>query len=1309
MVTPTYSNAQQIGNLGKRFFIGNHPDTWQQESEPQQGGDFGFDMSMWLTNLGKIAGRFSVQLKATTALDIKGADENFVSVPLARETCNLYLQDGQPIMLVLVALEDDKSAQSATMYYVWIDPEIQKRLGDRTEFDDSDPAEMSFRIPIKNELTRDIEITDYLKQYWTHTRLANVLRTGSGTAALSIVSGLSPKAVYGLGVVPTKSLDRWLVNDALDGDSPWAMPKSGSDAAKIKQIADYITHGNRAAADRLITDIDPAGIVDSDVRSELLFQLGRRASLQGDFQTAYEQFRDAATLRPDSSRHFVAELESSLLARLGQDPIVSPDLLDRLPKFEQDQEVGFQLVRVRALEGNHAEAERILSTLSGTNRHKATALYAIIRNDWNGALQAANEGLSEEADPRQERFLSILRMRALLQLVTGGEDEVSVGGRPDLNLQDALRLRDGTLDALRSARSAGWPANSELLVDCASAISVIFGSNEELLDLISDFAESRPQIPSVQVALARIATFEGDQRTAIAALERISSPDPADSARLVLLLVEANKHQQAVEIAMERLLSQPHDELTDLAIVTAAIAAYKLGSIQDEAALRNYVNEGSRTGSALLEFFDSNRKSPENRAIHVDKLWSEAMEGGGNETLQDNLFLYLRPDRESDVDRIVALSERTRVRRGLTEAESAKYAAALLHRERYDEVVAFTDRAASLFPEDENIGLARAIALDHLGQAAAAEALLRQFAGSSRRDLLQTHSTMLLRVGEIETAITLVKRALANAKDQGDRFHFQRNLATLYAKTDRSQYLEAVWRLGELADQTVESEEGAFLAHFALASAGGIPDVEQTRITEFQERVGKFSERFPESGYFRVGTLPEDGSAVDLMDQLNKMLGIDEASAKNRQRLRNIGERSGSLIPLALRPQGVAPYASNVIDLLRICILGIYEGESSKIVVGGALTDPLEFQAPPILDLVTLAVLVELDLFDKLFSLWTAIAIPKISLQILSELSLENLHVRSNELVEKTAEAVRGRRADIVQPGPQHESRKSYPNAEHSTIASELRAGRFDFLSFDLAAAFYVENEVGLPGRCHSFGDFLRFAEKKGSVDAETSRLARLRVASWNVTGAPVESVDIAAAARGAVIGDASAEYDDAAAARVARRYLAKMTGGSAIKLAAECIVAIATSSDVHREAAIQWFAKVCFREFVLAGSAKFADSADRLASYLVAFTAVDIHSYTNGVELIKPIWRALDNVRLEFGGSQDKEVFLRSLGSLTAQIFDKSIKEGGAAAICQEAEYRELMFSGITPGTHDRDIVEEAYFRKTLELQGVDARKPMF
>jgi tetratricopeptide (TPR) repeat protein len=1089
------------------------------------------------------------------------------------------------------------------------------------------------------------------------------------------------------------------VNDALDGDGPWATPKSGSNAAKVKQIADFITHGNHLAADRLFAEIDHSTIEENDVRSELLYQEGRRASIKGDHLTAYEWFRKAAALMPNSSRYFAAEMESAVLARRSREVTLPQDLLDRLPTFDKDPEVAFQLARLRALEGNHEAADRILSTLEGTNRHKATALCAMIRGDWQIVLKAADKGLAEELDPRQEQFLKLLRLRGVLHFLTGSEEEVPIGGGPNVDIDHARQLRDGTLEALRSAKSTRWPANSELLLDCAVVISLIFGSNEELLDLIADFAESRAGDHSVQVALAHIAAIEGDYKTAISALKKIPAPARDDSARLVLLLGETGDHHGAVSVAMERLLSQPHDELADLAAVTAAVSAYRLGSLNEESALRNYVYEGSQTGKSLLDFFDGNRKEPENRPAHIERLWSQAMEGEGNRTLQHNLFLYLRPDREGDVDRILNLCELTQKWRGLAEMESAKYAAALLYRKQYEDVLRFTEQAVGLFYKNEDIGLIRAIALDHQGQSAAAEALLRKFAGSSRRDLLQTHSTMLLRVGEVETAIAIVKKALANATDKNDRFHFQRSLALLYGKLDPERHIEAVWRLGEVVDQTVESEEGTFLADFALASLGATTKLDESRIKEFHKRVQNFSERYPESGHFRVGTLPEGGSASDFLAQLNAMLGLDEKTARSYRRLRTLGEQSGSHIPLALRPRGLAPYATNVVDLLRVCIIGVYEGESSKIFVGDPSVGRSDFQSPPILDLVTLVALVELDLFERLFSLWTAIGVPKASLQMLSDLSLQQLSDGSSQLVAKAVEAIRRHRTQIVQPGPQQASRESFPNAEHSVIAAELRAGRFDFLSLDTAAAFFVENEAGVAGRCRCIWDFLRHAEMKGSLHAETSRLVRLRVASWNTSGVPLEAADVAAAARGAVLDDAPGRVD-ATAVRAARRYLTQVAGVEAVKRAAKTIVAIALSGDVRREAAIGWFAKVCFREFVLARSANLTDPPDQLTSHLLAFVAIDVCGSENGVELMQPVWRALDSARIDFGGTQNKDDFLCLLGDFTAIMFGEIVSKIGVSAMGQEAEYRELLFSGVTRGTHDRDLVEEAYFRRTSQLQ---------
>ena len=1300
MATPAYSEAQRIGNLGKRYFVGNHPDSWQEESEPKQGGDFGFDLSMWIERLGSIKGRFSVQLKSTVGLEIRNVgEEHFASVPLTREVCNLYIQDGQPVMLVLIALENGTSAGSARMFYTWIDSEIQKRLGARAEFDDSDPAEMTFRIPIENELTRAVDISDYLKNYWSHTRLANSLRTEAGTAALKAVSSLSPKAVLGLSQITSSSLDKWLVNDALDGEHLWATPKSGSLISKIKQISDFISHGNGIDADKVIDELDPTAIDDPEVLAELYFQEGRREGLRGHTQAAYEKFRSAALLQQGSARYFGAELETAVLANIGKEPVIPSDLYARIEVFSGDPDVKFQMVRIKAMEGDFLEAERIITELEGSNQRKARVLCAAIRKDWDGALVAADDGLAEETDSRQRRFLNVLRMRALLNIVTGEDDEVPIGGRTDLDIMDARRLHDSTLDALKDAKLAGWPTNSEMLLDCASVSCVVLGPNEEILDLVADYASRRQEDPYAQESLARIATLSGEHDIAADALKRIASIDPLNEARLVLLLGESGKYQECVDLALGKLINFPHQDLVDFAMVVASLSASRLGSIQEESKLRNYVAYGSFASKSLLQFLGGNLKHPEDRSAHLDRLWSDAMEGERDIILQDNLFLYLRPDRNEDVDRLIELGEWVQHRRGLTALESGKYAAALLNKERHEDALLFTARAIEFYPYDENIGLVRAVALDRLGQSAAAEAVLRQFKGSSRKDLLQAHSNLLLRVGEVDTALALVKSALANAKNRKDRFHFQRTLSILYGKIDPDQYVESVWRLGEIADKAAEEEEGVFLAHFASANISSISQPDPTRILEFQARVKDFSTRFPTSSLFRVGSLPDNDASEDFISELHKMLGIDEKALREHQRLRNIGERSGSLIPLALRPRGAAPYASNVIDLLSVSIAGTYEGESSKIIVADSVLAPSEFKAAPIVDLPTIAALVELDIFDRLFSVWTAIAIPKISLQILSELSFERLATRSNGLIEKMTEAIRKHRSEIVQPGAQYEDGPLSQRSEHNTISTIVAAGEFDFLTLDISIAVIVEDETGTFGRCHSFWDFMRAAAAKGVITSTEARLIRLRLASWNTVGVPLEPQDVAIAARGAVIGDASIN-DGNAAARVARRYIAQALGGESVQRAAEVVVEIVTSGETDVEEATKWFTMICYREFVLAGSARFTQSADKLTAHLFALVAVHLHGTSHGFALTQTVWRVINAVRVEFGGREDMTSLLRFLGELAANLFDTFVKGGDAEGMEKEASYREILFSGVTPGTHDRDVVEGAYFKRTAEIR---------
>ncbi|MCZ8166654.1 DUF4365 domain-containing protein [Silanimonas sp.] len=1299
MRKPGYSVSQKIGTLGKRVFVGGHPDSWLTESEPAQNSDFGFDMSMWLEALGEIRGRFSVQIKSGASTQFAGPEtEHYIQVELTPETCNLYLQDGQPVLLVFVALQDETSTSGAQMYYLWIEEELRKRLGGRLQFDESDPDNMTLRVPVANRLTKDLDVSAHLDAYWTHTRISNQLRSPEGIGALRTVSSLSPRAQSALTATDHKSLDRWLTHETMTGDNLWPTPKSGTAVAKIKQLNDALNNGSATEADRFIEELNREQLEDVEVLAEFRYQEGRRAFLEGRPEHALDRFAAAGALQPESAKFYAAELEAAVASNLGSTPRIPPELLSRAGRFESEEEVRFQLVRVFALEENYGKAEELLSSLTGPNRAKAETLYFAIKDDWSAALSSADRGLSMYADTRTTKFLKILRLRALLNIVTDGQGSIPIGGRPDLKVSDALALRDSTLESLREAQESGWPANSEMILDCASAVCVTFGPDRELLNLLSDFAQKRPSLRYAQEALARIATFIDEPSTAIAALKRIEDPDPADLARLVLLYSEFGSHTEAVDLALAHLIDKPHETLVDVAVATAAVSAYRLGSTAEETKLRAFVAKGDIASQSLLQFITNSLKDPEAREQNLDRLWEDAMRGGGNETLQDNLLQYLRPDREVDIDRILQICTSTLCRRNLTEMESAKFSAALLRRERFQDLIDFTARAQEFYPKNENVGLARAIALEKIGQPSAAERVLRRFDQSFRTDLVSARTQLLLRIGDVDALISLTKRALAAATDRADRFHYHRTLATLYSRGDRSQYLESVWRLGEAADKEVETEEGTFLLHFLMATADASVEVSQHRVQEFQERVNRFTEKFPSSSMIRVGHISEDASPEDLLSQLQRMAGISEERARTLQKARAFGARSGSHIPFAFRPRTYAPYASNVPDLLRISMNSWHTGESSRIIVGDAAFPRTKPSLPPILDLVSLFLLVDLGLFEKLLAVWTAVAIPKESLAHLSELMFGPLDAGSSDLIDKVTEAIRRNHSAIVQPGPLIGEERQYPQGELATIKAEVESRRHEYLAVDLAMAAILSADESITGRCRTLWDFLEFAEGKGSLSRTDATLVRLRVASWNTQGTPLEPADIVAAALGAV--DSPNAGDDAPAARAAIKFFASGSQHQSLEGSAAVLAGLAGRSDPTRGDAAAWFVRLFFREATLARSIGFNGNADDLTAQLAVLSVAQIYADLNAHAMMEFVWRVLESARVTFGGSQDRDNFFKLVGKRAARLFDGIVKKHGIGAMSVEGKITDLLFSLTAPGTQGRTVLENAYFGETKTLQ---------
>lgn len=1289
-----------IGYLGEKVFLGGCPDAWIKEASPQQGGDFAFDLTMWLAQLGSIAGRFSVQIKAGAHAKVHGDNDPYISVALTPQVCNIFLQDGNPVLLVFVSLKSSESSDDAEVYYLWAKPAIKSRLGSRTEFDEASPESMSFRIPLSNKLTKKLDISGYLKDYWTFNRVTSRLQGAEHAAeALQTVSGLTPRGMIGLTKANPDALSRWFSNESIQGTNLWPTPKPGTIVAKIKQLSEYITFGDSNQADSLIAELKHLTPNESDLLAELCYQEGRRALLDGDVNFALSKFSEAAHLQPTVAKYYAAELDSAVAAAVnaGETRRVPQSLLSKADQFVSDSDVGFQLVRVCALHGDFQKCEKLIADLDEPAKTKSHALYMAIRDDWQGVLQATNTGLLTNWDARTKAFLRILRLRGLLNAVTSGEETLVIGGRPSMAVSDALALRDATMEALREAQASGWSANAEMILDCASAVSLTCGPNSELLRLLSDFAQRRPRIRGAQEALARVATCMGEPEIAISALLRVKDLDAVNVARLVLLYGESGEHSKAVDVALKHLIDKPHETIIDVAVATAAVSAYRLGAAAEEAALKAFVDTGGTAAQSLLRFIVESMKNPAERDLHYDRLWEDAMVGGGDPTLQDNLLEYLKPSVEADVDRLLQLCEATRERRNLNEAESAKYAACLLRRERYQELIEFTEGAQKMFPQDENIGLCRAVALERIGQPSAAEQVLRRFDRSVRSDLINARAQLLLRVGDVDALVPLAQNALAGATSHADRFYYRRMLATLHSRGNPEQYLESAWQLGEMVDKDEEGEEGAFLLHFMMATSGDVPAVADLRVKEFQLRLNRFTERYPASTIIRAGHLQDDASPHALISELHRMAGVTEERANARRKAREIGKRSGSHIPMAFRPGSYAPCAASITELLAVTTNGLLHDEPTKLIIADEAFPVSPFSRPPILDLTTLLVLVELDLFVKLFSIWTAVAIPKESLAHLSELLFGSRMGGGSGLAGRVFDAVRSNRSRIVQPGSNEQSIPPFPKGELTTIRDEVLSGRYEYLSADMSAIAILNREAGATGHCRTLWDLLSACVESGSVSSSELTLTRLRVASWNTHGTPLESDDIVAAALGVAY---QKDGGDAPASRAALKFLVGHEQKVLLARVSKVLIDLARGGAASWRDAATWFANLFYKEAALAQSFGINATTDELTAFLAVSTVAGIHEEPDADSLMASLWQILENERMNFSGSEDQRIFLALLGKHAARAFDRVSRRYGLSALQVEGKITDLLFSLTSAGTQDRAALEQAYFAETKELQ---------
>lgn len=313
---------------------------------------------------------------------------------------------------------------------------------------------------------------------------------------------------------------------------------------------------------------------------------------------------------------------------------------------------------------------------------------------------------------------------------------------------------------------------------------------------------------------------------------------------------------------------------------------------------------------------------------------------------------------------------------------------------------------------------------------------------------------------------------------------------------------------------------------YFMATISPKVQVADNRRDEFQRRVSKYVETFPESPYLRRFELPDNPDAKGLIDTLERAAGLTEERKQWIKKTQTELHRAITVLPFAWRPGTVFV---NVRDVFQLWELAKESREDARELHLQMTTG--KWEAPALrntdiytlVDLTTLLVLRDLGLLEIALKLLSGLAITKRTLLQLQMLSHPLIGSLSAASAKELVDILKANIKLIHQPGDSMlASGEGIGEIKENTdeIKSLMHNEGYRLYSDDLCVRVYVEPAESAPRPICTL-DIIEAAENAGFIDVSEAGSIISRLCRWNVHGVIVrlkhflatipESIDSAA------------------------------------------------------------------------------------------------------------------------------------------------------------------------------------------------------
>lgn len=1071
---PKESEAQQIGHYAHKCFIANIPHTWRP-NQLDGDSDFGYDYQIQIIVDGLATGDvFRVQLKGTTTPKLVD-NSAFFSQTIRTSTANFYGFATEPVLLVLCDLSvNPHIPKDCPLYFVWVNDELERL----NEFGiQKEQKTLTFKIPKSNILTSTTDFTPHIKKYRNLTKIGRELYgvVESGTPHLTETerTNITNKVVGNLNRKSPALIDA-LARD----DSSWIEAPHGSLQWHLKEGLNALQRGNGSECESSLHEASKLITTANDLEKADYWNLvGRLKVFNLDDEAAKDAFKKACDLSGNIERHLIPWAESELRIQFQDDRPVDFTSVIAYLKTDSDVVNGMR-ARLMAAEGNYIDALNVTDSINGVERHSSRAIIFCMQAKWDETIFECEEGLNQKSlkHSTKQLFL-ILRVRARFSKAicyAGPYDHADAhlpaSGPAGTDVRLIREVWNDIAEIITALRSSGWPANVELISDVWSATASILGQQKKAIPLMVEAARSRPTLTTLQASLESMAVQANEFQIALEA--NLRQPESTRSLQQqITLLHSLHRHQDCIKVLENKWeIISDDSEMFGFSLLHGIHSATKV--IRPDLEKKWTIELESRpklaTHTALFHYFNEKINNPLNLDAALKDLIQQYEYLGRPKLLANHLLHELDCSIPEQAEYCIEVAKVLKSYSMLNINDLLTVAQAFITLARWDDLVRHCNLSLIQFSENDRLKAIIAIALDKLGKTAETHSLLTELIDKSNADelALTSYINIASRSGFIEQAITAIEKIYGDTNNPARSLECLRSMFILIQRSDpnSTRLAEIAWKIGELVDSNDESQEGIFLTAMFAGTVFQDTDLTGDRRNRFQQRLGEFTKKFPHSRILRTISIPSGATGEELVALLDTAMGANEEGSRERKRLLHDLKLGKAPIPYAWRPKNIIENIPDLPLLWEVSKRSSWSARHLHLTMATSewkLTETKKISNQlPLLDLISLLVLFDLELLDSLFTIFTKIAIAKATLLKLQNSINPFSGCVSGEKLKKIEIFLKKNFSKIEQPEaliPDH--LQASDNCDLFEIVELAKTGKYLIYSDDAFLRIYSQSE----------------------------------------------------------------------------------------------------------------------------------------------------------------------------------------------------------------------------------------------------------